>query len=938
MHRLRDAVRAAGAAAVLVALIVGVPAALMIAVGWPLPSALPDLDHVGRALTDGAVDDRTIVKAVALVVWLAWLQVALAATAEAWSLVRRQAAPPAPFTLPGVQLVVAQLLSTALLLSVALHPRPTSPAPLRLAVSTAPAATAPAAPQVPAPPAAARTWTVQPRETLWGIAERALGDGRRFGEVAALNRGRLQPDGAIFESPHAIRPGWVLVLPGEGADSTSERTHVVAPGESLSGIASERLGDIHRWPEVFELNRERAQPNGASLDDPDLIQPGWELDLPAPPAPPPMEQPDPAPALEPPAMSVSGAPAVATPVPSVPDAEENHEEGEQQAPVTLFAGLGLAGLVVALERRRRARWRHRRRREPVPVPSLAGQLAERQLRASARPHRVTLVDAAMRTLAESGASPAFQRVEVDDDAVRLFVGGGAEPPAPFTSAPGGAWSMPLDLDALATEQEGACPTPALATVGRRDGTDVLIDLERAGVATVGGPDRDVQALLCAVAVDLAGVPWAEGVTVLTVGLPAFLQGEGVTWDEAARAVADHARAVHERCGGRSLEEARTAGIEGLDPLVVIGLAPPPPVIDELRRCAGQATAAVLGGVAALGGVDLEIEAGVLAGLPGDPAGIVPAAIDAGDIELLDQLVRVPSVALGEPEVLDPPCTQPHPEAAEEASVLPTASALLAELDVLVRVFGPLGAARLGGEAEEAVQLPRQKAMEAVAYLACRDRSVPVEDVRDALWPTGATSLKTLQNVVSDARSTLGASRDGEPLLPLPESGAYHLSRRVGTDADVFRALTREAARLPDEQVEEVASLLEDALRLVTGEPFVGVARGYAWVSHQRGALVAEVVDAAEELAEVRLAEGDWRAAEWAARQGLRAFPCDERLYRLLMRAAHAAGNVAGVQRVFDELCAVVADPELGVEPDDTVHPETLGLFEELVAPRRAIGA
>lgn len=42
--------------------------------------------------------------------------------------------------------------------------------------------------------------------------------------------------------------------------------------------------------------------------------------------------------------------------------------------------------------------------------------------------------------------------------------------------------------------------------------------------------------------------------------------------------------------------------------------------------------------------------------------------------------------------------------------------------------------------------------------------------------------------------------------------------------------------------------------------------------------------------------------------------------------------------MFDELRAVVADPELGVEPDDTVHPETLGLLEKLVAPRRAIGA
>jgi hypothetical protein len=36
-----------------------------------------------------------------------------------------------------------------------------------------------------------------------------------------------------------------------------------------------------------------------------------------------------------------------------------------------------------------------------------------------------------------------------------------------------------------------------------------------------------------------------------------------------------------------------------------------------------------------------------------------------------------------------------------------------------------------------------------------------------------------------------------------------------------------------------------------------------------------------------------------------------------------------VQRVFRELCEVLADPDLGVEPEDTVHPETVALLEQL---------
>jgi hypothetical protein len=36
-----------------------------------------------------------------------------------------------------------------------------------------------------------------------------------------------------------------------------------------------------------------------------------------------------------------------------------------------------------------------------------------------------------------------------------------------------------------------------------------------------------------------------------------------------------------------------------------------------------------------------------------------------------------------------------------------------------------------------------------------------------------------------------------------------------------------------------------------------------------------------------------------------------------------------VQRVFRELCDVLADPDVGVEPEDTVHPETVALLEDL---------
>ncbi|MDX3195028.1 hypothetical protein PV458_42080 [Streptomyces sp. MN03-5084-2B] len=53
--------------------------------------------------------------------------------------------------------------------------------------------------------------------TLFKIAERALGDGRRFPEIFRLNEGRPRPDGTPFTDPAAIEPGQVLQLPDDAA-------------------------------------------------------------------------------------------------------------------------------------------------------------------------------------------------------------------------------------------------------------------------------------------------------------------------------------------------------------------------------------------------------------------------------------------------------------------------------------------------------------------------------------------------------------------------------------------------------------------------------------------------------------------------------------------------------------------------------------------------
>jgi nucleoid-associated protein YgaU len=57
------------------------------------------------------------------------------------------------------------------------------------------------------------------------------------------------------------------------ATEKKEETYVVKPGDSLSKIAKEILGDAARWPEIFELNKDQ-------IKDPNLIHVGQELRLP----------------------------------------------------------------------------------------------------------------------------------------------------------------------------------------------------------------------------------------------------------------------------------------------------------------------------------------------------------------------------------------------------------------------------------------------------------------------------------------------------------------------------------------------------------------------------------------------------------------------------------------------------------------------------------
>lgn len=130
-------------------------------------------------------------------------------------------------------------------------------------------------------------YTVQPGDTLWGIAQHFYGTGEEFPRLVSANVGRVMPGGERFTRTGVIQPGWVLrvPLPSRAVEETgSHAYYVVEEGDTLQGIAARLLGGEDHWTRLFELNQDRAQLDGHALTDPNLIWPGLRLQLPAPPS------------------------------------------------------------------------------------------------------------------------------------------------------------------------------------------------------------------------------------------------------------------------------------------------------------------------------------------------------------------------------------------------------------------------------------------------------------------------------------------------------------------------------------------------------------------------------------------------------------------------------------------------------------------------------
>jgi DNA-binding SARP family transcriptional activator len=172
---------------------------------------------------------------------------------------------------------------------------------------------------------------------------------------------------------------------------------------------------------------------------------------------------------------------------------------------------------------------------------------------------------------------------------------------------------------------------------------------------------------------------------------------------------------------------------------------------------------------------------------------------------------------------------------------------------------------------------------------------------DADHPKPADSLRQL---IARTRRQLGRADDGKEWIIHLGHGQYALHPDSRVDWREFQALTDEGTAAKD------AGKLAAALSMIRGQPFTGCY--YWWLDIELvDSVSANIVAAAAALAELALAKPDPASAARAARIGLVADATEEELWRLLMRAEHAAGNLAGVRdawaRCVDAVGEVAAD-------------------------------
>ncbi|MGH8824309.1 MAG: hypothetical protein ACRDVN_07530 [Jiangellaceae bacterium] len=897
--------RALASGAVLLALLVGMPALLLWLGGVPrLPTSLPSREDL--TATIGTEQMLTVLVWVA---WLAWLQFAVCVVVELRSALSGVGLP-SRVPMSGLSQRFARVLVGSVLLAAsAVGPAAaTTSEPVAGGASATAATTGDEGSAAPVEGAAARTsaatpearqdapsgtvayrlgevvidaddaerlvgrkvYRVQPPEgryhdNLWDIAERELGDGRRYREIFELNRGRTQPDGYELSLARLIYPNWLLVMP---EDATVERV-VAVPAPAAEAPA----------------------PAQAPADDP--------------------------------AQSDGGDTGAGVGAAGV------EAESARSAHELVTAGLLAAGILATIEAVRR------RRRTPEPGDDAVE--VEVALRIGADPDRARWLDHALRSLASARQAagrtlPPVYAAIVDGDSVEIMLApASSDAPAPWQALDDGRrWR--LDRAAAGPPGDAVAPYPGLVSLGRDETDhDILADLEAAGgpIAVVGDPTAALE-VVTAFAAELATNRWSDHLRVTGSGLPEELTALGPA---RYRDVADVSAVLPEleskRAGpsGQDVLTGRVLAVGGgawMPEYVALGAVPGADTSERLAALTGGARRSPLGVVCA-------------GDLPGarwtfsvDAAGTLDASV-LGLAVRANRLSRASAAAVATLVVPDPEPDAPAPtlheqwlpESRPDIPEAPVAAddAALTAAPVRVFVLGP-AEVQAGGSIDDD---RRALATEIAVHLALHREGVHPTVLASAVWPRGVTAA-VREAMFARVREWLGVDPDGSPYLLSMPDGRLRLSDEVIVDWDVVCTLLRRA-RAAATGAEEV-ELLRRALRVARGPVLSDRPRGrYAWIVRARLERLASdvLVDAAHRLSVLSGDGGTPGKAAAAARAGLRVRPAEQLLWRDLLRAEHAARGRSGVLEVSEELTATLGG--LGVAE---LEAETTALLEDLL--------
>ncbi|QAY63532.1 LysM peptidoglycan-binding domain-containing protein [Xylanimonas allomyrinae] len=600
--------RAAGVAATLgiLALVVGVPTLLVWAYRRLWTFTWSELWVRAQMPDDGTL----VIALVQVVAWVAWAYLAWGLVLEAVYRVRGMSAP----RVRGLGLsqgAARRLIDAAAMLFVVVPATPIVAAPAHAVASASTGRPAPivataalAAPivertstpvvapvETTPPPPATFDYTVKRNESLWKIAERNLGHGAEWTQIRDLNRD------VIGDNPSFIEPGMVLRIP-QTADQPpgAGGTYVVEPGDTLSAIAEEQLGDANRYPEIYAASTQTTQPDGEHLNDPDLIRPGWTLTIPGPAlaeavdetdphaglpqqaassAPEPTPTPSgtastpsgtaspgetrvPAETRRPDRGNAADAPADPTADPTAPPSPDDQPDSAEM-PAWLVPGLAGAGGILAgallLTVGARRRTAARRRETGMMLPPLPPELqatartaaAVGQAPSEAVSHLTGMLAAVAAASPDRELPPSVVTAIIDRSDVVLTLVDDAVLPAPW-DGDGTSWRAPL----TATDPvECDAPYPLLVPVGSDGrGRIHLVNLERLGTLSLVGDHDHVAAFARFLAASVALNPWSARVHVYALGvleemadidhlrLRYFPSGDTMGIDEANQAVAD----------------------------------------------------------------------------------------------------------------------------------------------------------------------------------------------------------------------------------------------------------------------------------------------------------------------------------------------------------------------------------------------------------------